>query len=132
MNTSILKTLYFLKRCRIFDDMAIHYCILPLEPWQPILPYSKGLYRPEEPLDTISAAISLEREDKAKAAKAVSKWIRQTSSVFKVRLLNCRSKRISKTIYEQRLAIPKQDKKVLKRFVFCPNLKKDFDLMGFF
>ena len=50
------------------------------------------MYRPEEPSDTISTAISLDREDKAKAAKAVSKWIRQTSSVFKVRLLNCRSK----------------------------------------
>ena len=58
-----------------------------METRQPILPYLKGMYRPEEPSDTISTAISLDREDKAKAAKAVSKWIRQTSSVFKVRLL---------------------------------------------
>jgi len=47
----------------------------------------KGMYREEEESTDTTSATKLAMEDKSKAAKAVSKWIRQCSGVFKVRLL---------------------------------------------
>ena len=83
--------MFFLDHCmydqakpKIFYILPRRHEALTLEQGEEDL---KGMYRQEEDSSDTTSSTQLEMEDKAKAAKAVSKWIRQCSGVFKVRLI---------------------------------------------